>query len=88
MNPENLRIMRNHGFIILIDRPLQEIMGDIKLDRRPLLAEKGLEEVERLYRERIDVYRDAADYVLDNSQGYYAGVNGLERIMRNLFANI
>lgn len=80
----NREIMRNHGVIVLVDRPLEEIMGDIKLNRRPLLAQKGLPEVERLYHERIDIYRGIADIVLDNSFGYYAGVNGLERIIRTL----
>ena len=81
----NRTIMRNHGVIILIDRPLPEILGDIKLDRRPMLAEKGLPEVERLYHERIDAYRAAADAVLDNSHGYHAGVAGLERLIYTMF---
>ena len=85
MREHNREIMRNHGLIVLIDRPLQEIMGDIKLNRRPLLAQKGLPEVERLYHERIDIYRSVADAVLDNSHGYYAGVNGMEKIIRTLF---
>ena len=85
MREENRNIMRNHGVIILIDRPLEEIMGDIKLNRRPMLAAKGLPEVERLYHERIDVYRAAADVVLDNSHGYYAGLAGMEKIIRRHF---
>lgn len=84
----NRTIMQNHGFIILVDRPLQEIKGDIKLDRRPLLAAKGLDEVDRLYEARIDIYRAVADRVLDNSRGYFAGVDGMERIIRSLFASI
>ena len=81
----NREIMRNHGIILLVDRPLEEIMGDIKLNRRPLLAQKGLPEVERLYHERIDIYRSIADAVLDNGHGYYAGVNGMEKLIRTLF---
>lgn len=85
MRPGNRELMQNEGYIILVDRPLEQILSDIKLDRRPMLAKKGLGEVERLYYERIDTYRSAADYVLDNSNGYYAGVSGLERIMKSLF---
>lgn len=85
LRDENRAIMRNHGVIILIDRPLEDILSDIKLDRRPLLAQKGLQEVERMYHERIDRYRAAADAVLDNSHGYHAGVAGLEKLMRTLF---
>ena len=84
LRENNRAIMRNHGVIVLIDRPLEEIMGDIKLDRRPLLAQKGLGEVERLYHERIDVYRSVADFVMDNGNGYHAGLRGLEQIMRHM----
>lgn len=85
LRERNRRIMRNHGIIVLIDRPLHDIMGDIKLNRRPLLAQKGLPEVERLYHERIATYRSVADVVLDNSHGYFAGVNGLEKIITTFF---
>ena len=82
MREENRAIMRNSGLILLIDRPLEQILGDIKLDRRPLLAKKGLGEVERLYHARIDTYRAAADLVLDNSQGYQAGMMNMEKLIR------
>lgn len=88
MRDVNRAIMRNHGIIMLIDRPLEQILSDIKLDRRPLLAQKGLGEVERLYGERIDTYRAVADVVLDNGNGYYAGMTGMERILKNTFAGI
>lgn len=85
LREDNRAIMRNHGIIVLIDRPLEDILSDIKLDRRPLLAQKGLGEVERLYHERIDIYRDVADAVLDNSHGYHAGMYGLEKMIRTMF---
>lgn len=81
----NREIMRNTGIIVLLDRPLAEIMGDIKLSRRPLLAQKGLGELERLYNERIDIYRKAADETLDNSHGYQAGMMGLQKLITRLF---
>lgn len=84
LRENNRAMMRNHGVIVLIDRPLEHILGDIKLDRRPLLAQKGLEEVERMYQERIGIYRSVADFVLDNSNGYYAGLASLEKIMRHM----
>ena len=85
LRENNRTIMRNHGVIVLIDRPLEDIMSDIKLDRRPLLAQKGLGEVERLYHERIEIYRSVADAVLDNGHGYHAGMYGLEKLIRTMF---
>jgi shikimate kinase len=81
MREENRLIMRNQGVIILIDRPLEDILSDIKLDRRPMLALKGKDEVPRLYDARIDTYREVADAVLDNSQGFTNGIMNLEKLV-------
>lgn len=85
MNPENVRIMKACGLIVLVDRPLEQILSDIKLDRRPKLADKGLSEVKKVYKARIDTYRAAADLTLDNSEGFYPGVEALERMIRLRF---
>ncbi len=82
MNPENRHIMRSWGSIVLIDRPLEDILGDIKLDRRPDLRPGGLEEVERVYRERIPIYRALADFTLKNDQGYHMALYILTRLVR------
>ena len=74
------------GVIILIDRPLEQILSDIKLDdRRPNLIGQGLGEVERLYRERIDVYRSSADLTMVNDGSYFNGVSSLERLLKTRF---
>lgn len=86
MNPENCKLMRAAGAIILVDRPLKQILSDIKLDRRPLLAEKGLGEVERLYFERIDTYRSMADYTIVNGGDYFSGVDVLQKMITDHFA--
>ncbi len=83
MNPVNRHIMRAWGTIVLIDRPLEEILTDIKLDRRPTLRDGGLTEVERVYHERIQVYRDLADIVVRNDQGYHMAVYTLSRLVRD-----
>jgi len=88
MREENRLIMRNQGVIILIDRPLEEILSDIKLDRRPLLAAKGKDEVSRIYEARIDTYRKIADEVLDNSQGFTNGIMNLEKLVVKFMGEI
>ena len=60
-------------------------MSDIKLDRRPMLAAKGLGAVEDLYHERIDVYRSAAGVSLDNSYGFHMGLMNLEKLINKMF---
>ena len=82
LRENNREIMRNHGLIVLIDRPLEDILSDIKLDRRPTLRDGGLAEVERVYKERLPVYRELADITLKNDQGYHMAVYILTRLVR------
>ena len=85
MNPVNRHIMRSWGRIVWIDRPLEDILSDIKLDRRPTLRDGGLAEVERVYNERIGIYRDLADITVRNDQGYHMAVYTLTRLIRERF---
>ncbi|MBE5779310.1 MAG: shikimate kinase [Clostridiales bacterium] len=78
----NRLLMKTHGIIVLIDRPIDDIMMDIRAEKRPLLAQKGREEIERIYNERMPIYREAADVVMDNGNGFHSGLAALEEIVR------
>ena len=41
LRESNRRLMKNHGVIVLIDRPIDDIMLDIRAEKRPLLASEG-----------------------------------------------
>ena len=81
---ENVTIMKNHGVIIHIDRPLDQIMSDIKVDRRPLLAGGTHEDVIDQYNRCIGHYRAAADYRLDNSKGMVVGLKALTELVEGI----
>lgn len=85
LTPINYQIMHNHGIIVLIDRPPEDIMQDIRLETRPMLKEKGVAEVPRMYMDRIDRYRAAADVTLNNAFGYHNAVFMLEKIISSRF---
>ena len=85
MNPVNRHIMRAWGRIVWIDRPLEEILSDIKLDRRPTLRDGGLAEVERVYHEREPIYRGLADITVRNDQGYHMALYTLSRLVQERF---
>ena len=72
LNPVNRHIMRSWGTIVLIDRPLEDILS----------GDGGLAEVERVYHERLPIYRDLADITLRNDQGYHMAVYILTRLVR------
>jgi shikimate kinase len=82
LREENRALMHNHGLIVLIDRPIDDIMLDIRAEKRPYLAQKGREEVERIYNERMPIYRSAADVVMDNGNGFHNGLAALEDVVR------
>ena len=84
LREENRRLMINHGYIVLIDRPIDDIMMDIRVEKRPFLAQKGREEIERIYSERMPIYRSVADATLDNGKGFHNGLAGLEEIALRL----
>ncbi|HPF88021.1 MAG TPA: shikimate kinase [Candidatus Limiplasma sp.] len=86
LRDENQKIMRAQGYIVLIDRPIDDILMDIRAEKRPLLAQKGREEIERIYNERIPTYRNIADIVLDNGKGFHNGLTALANIARRLRA--
>lgn len=85
MRPINQTIMKASGVIVLIDRPLEMIKSDIKLDRRPMLAKKGLEGVDELYEKRIDTYHAAADMAIHNEGSYHEGVSELQKLILTRF---
>lgn len=81
---ENVLLMQNHGVIIHIDRPLDQILSDIKLERRPTLVGGSYENVIDQYNERIGYYRACADYRLDNSHGFAVGLQMLTQMVERL----
>ncbi|MDR0851427.1 MAG: hypothetical protein LBN36_02915 [Clostridiales Family XIII bacterium] len=77
---ENVRIMRDTGLVILIDRDPDQIIGDVKFgDKRPLLSEPA--KLWELYDRRIALYRNAAHRILKNEGDY---MNTLELLMTNI----
>jgi len=81
---ENVLLMQNHGVIIHVDRPLDQILSDIKMERRPTLAGGSYENVIDQYNERIGHYRACADYRLDNSHGFAVGLQTLTQMVEGL----
>ena len=80
----NVTIMKNHGVIVHIDRPLDQILSDIKTDRRPTLQGGSHEDIIDEYNRQIGFYKAAADYRLDNSRGFAIGLKNLTEIAETI----
>lgn len=64
-NQQNIDALKRHGVIIYIDRPVENILSDIRVSSRPLLKE-GPEQLYALFKERHTLYLDACDVHIDN----------------------
>ena len=66
LNPENVRILKKSGKILLLDAPLAALQERLKFDtQRPLLQRPDRREfIEQLYKQRFPLYQQAADLVI------------------------
>ncbi|TQI67189.1 shikimate kinase [Clostridium sp. KNHs216] len=71
MDPENTAALKGNGVIVLLDASVEAIRQRLSGDStRPLLSGPGREEtMSRLYSERTDRYRAAADFTVDADGG-------------------
>lgn len=62
--------------IIFIDRPLENIIGDLDINCRPLLKNNA-GEIEKIFEYRYPVYRDCCDFSVKN-------VDTIENVVGNI----
>lgn len=62
---ENIDILKKNSTIIFLDRPVEKILEDVDVSKRPLLKD-GKEKILNLYEERYELYREAADKIIVN----------------------
>lgn len=77
---ENMEAFGRLGIIVFIDREPSAIVQDIIAESRPLLT-AGTERIYKLYEERINLYRQYADYTVCNT-------GTLENVIEDLLATV
>lgn len=85
MKAENRTIMRGWGSIILLDRPLEQILSDIRTEDRPLLKDNPEEKLRELYDLRMPVYRQLADVTIRNDSDFQTAEALLVRVLRERY---
>lgn len=80
---ENIDFLKKNGFVIFIDRPVDDIIGDVDISKRPLLKE-GKEKVLKLYDERYLLYKEYADKIVVNNKNIEDTKNKIVDIYNNL----
>ena len=81
MREYNRELMHNHGIVVLIQRPVDDIMINVRAEKRPYIAQGGIGVLEKLYEDRMPIYEAVADVTMDNSNGFYNGLSELEKIV-------
>lgn len=72
MRSKNARALRRTGLVFFINRPVNEILSNVDMSGRPLLADKP-GRIHKLYEERLPIYRATADHeVLNDGELAYA----------------
>ena len=76
LRDENMLALGETGTIIFLDRPVENILGDIVSETRPLLAD-GKERLHNLYEQRIALYNKYADIIIDSSKELEQVIDGI-----------
>ncbi|MGN0991545.1 MAG: shikimate kinase [Candidatus Ventricola sp.] len=63
---ENIALMRGHGLVVWLNRPLDDMIADVRQDTRPNLAGDKEERMRTLFAAREALYRRAAHLEFDN----------------------
>lgn len=80
---ENIAIFKKTGTVFFLDRSPDDIVSDVDVSVRPLLKD-GRQKVYDLYKERIGLYRDAADYCIDNNKDIEDVLDEFEILIGNI----
>lgn len=79
----NMEILGKNGVTVFIDRDPEKILSCIAGDSRPLLAEDK-QRIFHLYDERINLYKNYGQYLIDNNHTETEALEALCKIVRNV----
>ena len=78
----NIEYLKKNSIVVFIDRPVENILGDIEVEKRPLLA-NGKEVLYKLYDERYDLYKEYCDYRVENTGSLEEVVNKIAKLVNS-----
>lgn len=65
LREENIRVLRQTGIIVFLDRPLDSILSDVNIEDRPLLKD-GPDKLRQIFKDRYDLYTGCAHKIIRN----------------------
>ncbi|MDR2462080.1 MAG: hypothetical protein LBD05_02655 [Mycoplasmataceae bacterium] len=67
LRDENLKIMKESGYVIYINRTIKNIISTINTSTRPLLKD-GVKKIREIFKKRKQRYFSSADYIIENNK--------------------
>ena len=78
---ENIALMRETGLVVWLNRPLEDMIRDVRQDTRPNLAGDKEERMRTLYAAREPLYRAAAHIAFSNHMPPHQAAQQLLRML-------
>ena len=79
-NQENMDALKKNAIVFYLDRPVENIIGDIDVASRPLLKD-GTNKLYELYKQRHALYIKACDYHIINN-------GDIDKVIENIISYI
>lgn len=76
----NMKLFDENSIIVFIDRPIENILEDIDVSKRPLLSD-GKEVLYKLKEERYDLYNKYCDYRIVNDRSIEEALYGIVEVI-------
>lgn len=83
LREDNMKLLRRSGLVVFINRPVEEIVKHVNIQKRPLLKD-GPEKLYQLKRERFHLYRKYADIEVVNRGTFQQGVQNTYRHIKRV----
>lgn len=80
---ENIDALKKDALIIFLDRPVEKILEDVDVSKRPLLKD-GKERVINLYNERYELYKKYADEIVVNDSDMIEVIERLKNVIAQI----
>ncbi|WP_394886672.1 shikimate kinase [Clostridium butyricum] len=80
---ENIDVLKKDALIIFLDRPVEKILEDVDVSKRPLLKD-GKERVINLYNERYELYKKYADEIVVNDSDMIEVIERLKNVIAQM----
>lgn len=80
---ENIDALKKDALIIFLDRPVEKILEDVDVSKRPLLKD-GKERVINLYNERYELYKKYADEIVVNDADMIQVIERLKNVIAQI----